>query len=117
MNVAERRMGMVGRDMARTRVVPPSSGRRLLPGLLAGLLLGGLTLAALRIDLIRVRYGLATAMSEEKALLEEQREIIARVRELRDPTRLSALAAERSFARPERVIEIRAAGPGRANRP
>lgn len=105
MSVAERRvMGLVGRDLAQARILAPA-GRRLLPGLLAGLLLGGLTLAALRIDLIRVRYGLAAAMSEEKELLEEQRVLIARVRELRNPTRLSAIAAERGFERPERVIE------------
>jgi hypothetical protein len=106
-SVAQRRaMGLVGRDMARARIVPPP-GRKLLPGLLVGLLIAGLALAALRIDLIRVRYGLATAMREEKELLEEQRGWIARVRELRDPTRLSTLAAEKGFDRPQRVIELR----------
>jgi hypothetical protein len=49
-------------------------------------------------------------MKEERALLEERRELTARVRVLRDPARLSRLAEERGFIRPEQVLEIETAG-------
>ena len=52
------------------RQTEPAQKRRWLPLALAGFLLAGLAVAALRVDLIRVRYGLADAVREEKALLE-----------------------------------------------
>ena len=75
---------------------------------LAALLLA-LGVAALRVDLIRVRYGLADAVHEEKALLEKKRQALARMRTLRDPLRLARLAADRGLARPERIIDLPAA--------
>ena len=99
------RLDLVGRDMAgKERVF----GRRLRvsPALLAVALVAGLSLAALRVDLIRVRYGLAQALRQEKALLEDRREALARVRELRDPARLARLAAEHGLTRPERIIDL-----------
>jgi hypothetical protein len=105
---------LVGRDLARTRIVAPAH-RRWLPALLLGGLLAGLALAALRVDGIRVRYGLAEAMRAEKALLEEQRALKVRIRAMRDPTRLAELAEQRGYVRPERVIELAppATGGGR----
>ena len=70
------------------------------------MLLAALCLTALRIDLIRVRYGLADAVTVEKGLLEERRALRARLGTLRNPTRLAQLAAKRQLARPERVVEI-----------
>lgn len=96
---------LVGRDLAPARWLVPRE-RRTLPLLVAGVVLAALALAALRIDLIRVRYGLAEAVSEQKALLEERRTLVARVRTLRDPARLARLARERGFVQPERVIEL-----------
>jgi hypothetical protein len=82
-----------------------------LPALLAGVLLGALALAALRVDLIRVRYGLGQAMQEEKQLMERERALRAQVGSLRDPTRLARLAPRYGLARPVRVLEL---SPGSA---
>ena len=90
--------------------------RRWLALAIAGFLLAGLTVTALRVDLIRVRYGLADAVREEKALLEEKRQALARRRSLRDPLRLARLAAERGLARPERIVDLPAA-PEQGTRP
>jgi len=51
-----------------------------------------LAIAALRIDLIRVRYAVAAVMEQEEALLEEQRSLIVRRRQLRDPVELAVRA-------------------------
>jgi len=99
------RLDLVGRDMARGDRV---FGRRLRvhPALLAVALIAALALAALRVDLIRVRYGLADAVADEKALLEQRRETLARVRALRDPARLAGLAEDYGLTRPDRIIEL-----------
>jgi hypothetical protein len=79
---------------------------------LAGLLLAALALTALRLDLIRARYGLADALSEEQRLLAEERSLTVEVRRLRDPARLAKLARERGFVRPEQVIDLEPGGAG-----
>ena len=99
------RLGFIARDMAR------GDGRRGRPlrvstALLGALLVSALAIAALRVDLIRVRYGLAEALTEEKALLEERRESLARVRSLRDPARLASLANRYGLSRPARIIDL-----------
>ncbi len=102
---ARARADLVGRDFAQ----PRSTGRAwpgALPALLAGVLLAALALAALRVDLIRVRYGLGQAMQEEKDLLERDRALRARVGSLRDPIRLARLAPRHGLARPARVLEL-----------
>lgn len=73
----------------------------------AGLLFAALALAALRNDLIRVRYGLAEAMAEEKRLVEEQRGLVAELRRLRHPARLRERAEELGLAAPERALDLR----------
>ena len=88
------------------RQTEPARKRRWLPIAVAGFLLAGLAVAALRVDLIRVRYGLADAVREEKALLEERRQALARMRRLRDPIRLARLATDRGLARPERIVDL-----------
>ena len=94
-----------------------SAEKRRWPALaIASFLLAGLAVAALRVDLIRVRYGLADAVREEKALLEEKRQALARMRTLRDPFRLARLAADRGLARPERIVDLPAA-PEQGTRP
>jgi hypothetical protein len=101
--VAERYLGLQRRGRERARL---HGWRRLLPLALAGFLLAALAVAALRIDLIRVRYGLADALREEKTLVEEQRQALAALRTLRDPARLGRLAAERGLGRPARIIDL-----------
>lgn len=100
---------LIGRDLARTRVLEPRR-RRFASLALLGALFAALCLTALRIDLIRVRYGLADAVTVEKSLLEERRALRARLGTLRNPTRLTQLAAKQKLARPKRVIEIPALG-------
>jgi hypothetical protein len=77
-----------------------------LPFLLIGGLLAGLSLAALRIDILRLGYAVADAVAEEKALMEERGALTARVQALRDPARLASLAPASGLARPTRVIEL-----------
>ncbi len=98
---------LIGRDLAKMRVLTPRR-RRVAPLALLGILLAALGLAALRIDLIRVRYGLVEAVREEKGLLEARRVLRARLGTLRDPTRLARLAAKLQLARPERELELSA---------
>jgi hypothetical protein len=110
----QRRRRLVGRDIAK-EPLRSSPYRRLVPVAIAGALIAGLCLAALRVELIRQRYDLAEAMKTEKQLLEQKRLLTAQERRLRDPARLARLAAERGFVRPERLIDIEfldvAAGP------
>ena len=105
---ARARVDLVGRDFAQRRATGrtwPGS----FPALLAGVLLAALALAALRVDLIRVRYGLGQAMQEEKQLLEQDRALRAKVGSLRDPNRLASLAPRYGLARPARVLDLGAA--------
>jgi hypothetical protein len=73
---------------------------------LFGALIAALLLAALRVDLIRIRYGVGEAVREQKALLEQRRKLTAQRRSLRDPQRLAPLAQRLGFTRPERVIDL-----------
>jgi cell division protein FtsB len=101
---------LVGRDFARERRAARSALHAALPYLVGAAVAIGLAIAALRNDLIRMRYDLTAAMREERELLQERRELTARVRELRDPARLAELARERGFVRPERVFELEPPG-------
>ena len=103
-----------GRDLARVRS-GERTRRRVLPAALFGGLLAALLLAALRVDLIRIGYGMAAAVREEKALLEERREHTAALRKLRDPKRLTRLAGRLGLKRPERSIDL-PSPPGAADR-
>lgn len=84
----------IGVDLAGMGERGPSPA--VLPLLMLALVVA-LAVAALRIDLIRTRYALAEAMAEEQALIEEQRSLIVRKRQLRDPAVLTGLARERGF--------------------
>ena len=75
--------------------------------LLVGCLIAALGLAALRVDIIRLRYGLATAIAEEDRLRDERSRFIAKVGQLRDPARLREFAARLDLAAPNRVIDLR----------
>jgi hypothetical protein len=104
-------LGLVGRDVAggqRPRRAP-LRGRQLAVAVGAAVLVG-LAVAALRSDLLRMRYALSEAMQREREFLQERRELVARVRALRDPARLARLARERGFTKPERVYELERPG-------
>ena len=102
---AARNTDTVGRDFARLR---SKGGRSLRPWLAiaVGTLAAALMVASLRVSILRLRYQLSAAVTEETELLASQREITVELRELRDPTRLRELATEQGFARPERVIQL-----------
>lgn len=106
---------LVGRDLARVRLSGGGPTSRPLAALLIGALVAGMGLAALRIDILRLRYALADSIEAEKKLDENQRVWTARKESLRDPARLAELARERGFVRPTRVIDLRtlrlASGP------
>lgn len=92
------------------------SAQFLLPLLITALLVS-LGIAALRIDLLRVRYALAAATLEEQRLLDESRALTAEMRRLRDPYHLALQAQELGFVRPARLIEIREAHSSEAPLP
>lgn len=89
-----RKRDWIGFDFANFATSQPSSA--LLPLLVLSLIVA-LGLAALRIDLIRTRYALATAMADERRLIEEQHALIVRKLQGRDPKELAMLARERGF--------------------
>jgi len=99
---------LVGRDFARVRPAGRLSTRRI--AWLVGVAFAcALALAALRIDILRVRYALGEAIREEKALVQQQRQHTAALEGLRHPSRLVGLAQKSGFAPPERVIDLRPA--------
>jgi len=104
--------GWIGRDLARLRPGGAGLRGRPLAAAVVAALVCALALVALRIDILRARYALAEAIREEKTLQEEERQHLARVETLRDPARLAALARERGFERPARVLALRDARPG-----
>ena len=95
------------------------SRRRTSVGLVLVFVLGSvaaaLFIAHVRVELIQQGYQRASHVTRHQQLEEEQRNLAARVRELRDPTRLAALAEEMGLARPDHVISL--APPGRELRP
>lgn len=63
-----------------------------------------LTLLALRVEIIRLRYELASSVQYEQELLAAKREQTVAVRKLRDPARLRRLAEQHGMAYPEQII-------------
>jgi len=96
-------LGLIGLDVSGRR----GRGRVWIgwPVIAAALLLA-LGVAALRVDLIRMRYALADGLATEQGLLEEQRLLTAEMRRLRDPSALAKRARTLGFAHPERVIDL-----------
>jgi len=79
--------------------------RKLLPLLILALV-AALSIAALRIDLIRIRYAMASVVQRETRLLEEQRNLIVRRRQLRDPVELAVQARARGFRPATHVVVL-----------
>lgn len=105
----ETRGSWIGVDLARVSLAPRS--QTFVP-LIAVALVAALGIAALRIDLIRTRYALAANLAQEQALIEDQRALIVRLRGLRDPSVLAALARARGYRPAERVIALVDPMPG-----
>jgi hypothetical protein len=70
------------------------------------LVLSLLSLAALRISILRSGYALGATLQRETELRERERSAAVAVRIERDPHKLRDLAARQGFARPERVIDL-----------
>ena len=102
---------LVGRDFARVRASTARLSTRRIAWLVAIAFSCALGLAALRIDILRVRYALGAAIREEKALVQQQRQQTAALETLRHPSRLVELAEKRGFAPPRRVIDLRRRAP------
>jgi AraC-like DNA-binding protein len=97
---------LVGRDFARVHQASRPSRARALGWLLITGFACALAIAALRIDILRLRYALGEAVSREKQLVQEQRQNTAQLETLRDPSRLAELAHELGFSRPDRVVRL-----------
>jgi hypothetical protein len=102
---------LVGRDFARVRASTARLSTRRIAWLVAIAFACAPALAALRIDILRVRYALGAAIREEKALVQQQRQQTAALETLRHPSRLVELAEKRGFAPPRRVIDLRRQAP------
>jgi len=97
------RQAWVGIDVSNEPVRPAPRGLYRLFALAVVVALG---VAAVRIDLLRTRYAVAAAMERENELIEEQRQLIVRRRQLRDPVELAVKARERGFRPPAHVVSI-----------
>ncbi len=97
------RQAWIGIDVSNEPVRPAPRG---LYPLFAVAVVVGLGVAAVRIDLLRTRYAVAAAMERENELIEEQRQLIVRRRQLRDPVELAMKARERGFRPPAHVVTI-----------
>jgi hypothetical protein len=109
-NQSESRRTWVGIDFSGRN--DPRRARALVP-LLVLTLIAALGVTALRIDLIRIRYAMATAAEAENALIEEQRNLIVRKRKLRDPVELAVEARDRGFRPPVRTFVLPDPGAAR----
>ncbi|HEX9815278.1 MAG TPA: hypothetical protein VGB31_10065 [Myxococcota bacterium] len=87
----------------------------LIPGVAVGGVFAALAIAHVRVTLIDQGYKRYSAVERLQALEEEQRNLTARLGELRDPARLAALAQKMGLSRPNRIIAL--APPGDELRP
>jgi cell division protein FtsB len=78
----------------------------LIPVAVLGSVAAALVIAYVRVELTQQGYQRASNVKRIQQLEEEQRKLAARVRELRDPVRLAALAEKTGLSRPERVISL-----------
>jgi hypothetical protein len=99
--------GLIGLDVSRT---PIRLKTRSWVPLAAAALAGALLLAVLRVDVIRIRFGLAESLEEEIRLEGLKRQLTVEMRQLRDPAVLSRRAQDLGFQRAEQLIELPAEG-------
>jgi hypothetical protein len=97
---------LVGRDFAASRPAPRRAPVRFVGVLLAGSLLAALPLAGLRVQLTTLQYQLGEALRTERSLDEERRALRVELQRLRNPKRLTEIAAREGFVRPSHVIAL-----------
>jgi hypothetical protein len=73
---------------------------------LAGGVAAALGIVTLRTEILRARQSLAERVAEEERLRGVRDELRVALRRLRHPDRLAALARERGFGPPERVLDL-----------
>jgi hypothetical protein len=101
--------GEAARDeLRRDWSAPRRSARRRLAWapLFAVAVISLLSLAALRVSILRTRYALGAALQHETELRARERSAAVAAREQRDPHKLREIATQLGFARPERVIDL-----------
>lgn len=104
---AERgRQAWIGIDVSSDPVHGARRGVYPLAAMAALVVLASLAVAAVRIDLIRTRYAVSAVLEREHELIEEQRALIVRRRQLRDPVELAVQARERGFRPPTHVVAL-----------
>jgi hypothetical protein len=98
------------RGVGRTFAVPARKERRRIAPLplLALTVIVLLSLAFLRVSILRARYALGATLQRETDLRARERSAAVDARVARDPHKLRELAARQGFARPERVIDLSA---------
>jgi hypothetical protein len=98
------------RGGGRAFAVPTRQGRRRIAALplLALAVIVLLSLAFLRVSILRTRYALGATLQRETELRARERSAAVDARVARDPHKLRELAARQGFARPERVIDLSA---------
>lgn len=92
----------IGRDFSDSRIA--TSGRRWWAGLLAGGVLAALLMVHVRVRLIEEGYQRAAAIEKIEVLLAKRQVLKAETGALRNRNRLTSLAAERGFGKPQREI-------------
>jgi hypothetical protein len=107
---------LVGVDFARVRVAARRR-RPWLPVALIGALLAALGLAALRVQILRMRYALGEATVEIEALREQRSRVTAELERLRGPDHLVAQARRHGLGPALRVIEIEPTRTASVSRP
>ena len=99
------RLDLIGVDMASEFRGPRS--RTIVPAI-AAVVIACLILVGLRMDVVRMRYASAKALTLERQLLDEKRLITVSLLRLREPKLLSERAEKLGFTTPDRVIHLSA---------
>ena len=97
------RLDLIGIDMAPTR---RTARHRMAFPAMVGLVIGALLIAGQRMDVVRMRYAIAEAVTLERQLLEEKSRLTVSLRHLREPKLLSERAVQLGFAKPDRLINL-----------
>ena len=97
------RLDLIGLDMAPERRAPRS--QTVVP-VIAAVVVAAMILVGLRMDVLRMRYASAEALTLERRLLDEKRSITVSLLRMREPKLLSERAGKLGFATPDRVINL-----------
>jgi hypothetical protein len=97
-------VALIGLDVSRA---PVRLQTRSWAPVVVAALAGGLFLATLRMDVLRMRFSVAERFAQQMQLEQRKRQLTVRMRELRDPAELSQRAQQLGFRRAERLIDLR----------